>query len=106
MEAPDRLTITRTDAMIIITAGDGRTTRLSTDGKAVKDDSTKIERKTRWSGDKLVSEISGLARGKVTETFIADAEQHRLTVTLVMDGARTPEGQARAVTRVYEAEPR
>lgn len=106
MEAPDRLTITRTDTMVIVTAGDGRTTRLSTDGKAVKDDSTKIERKTRWNGDKLVSEVSGLARGKITETYLADVEQRRLTVTLVMDGARTPEGQPRTVKRVYDAEPR
>ena len=47
LEAPDRLTITRADSMVIFTTGDGRTTRLSTDGKAVKDESTKIERKTR-----------------------------------------------------------
>jgi hypothetical protein len=106
MEAPDRLTITRADAMVIITGGDGRTTRLLTDGKAVKDDSTKIERKTRWSGDKLVSEISGIGRGKITETYMSDLEQHRLTVTLVMEKARTQEGQARTVTRVYDAEPR
>jgi hypothetical protein len=106
LEAPDRLTITRSDAMVILTAGDGRTTRLMTDGKSVKDDSTKIERKTRWNGDKLVSEITGVGRRKITETYLSDAEQHRLTVTLVMDNARSDDGKPRTVTRVYDAEPR
>jgi hypothetical protein len=106
MEAPDRLTITRSEAMVILTSGDGRTTRLMTDGKSVKDDSTRIERKTRWNGDKLVSEISGVGRGKITETYTPDAEQHRLTVTLVMENARTQDGKPRTVTRIYDAEPR
>jgi hypothetical protein len=106
MEAPDRLTITRSDAMVILTSGDGRTTRLQTDGKGVKDDSTKIERKTRWNGDKLVSEISGLGRGKITETYMPDPEQHRLTVTLVMENARSQDGKPRTVTRIYDAEAR
>jgi hypothetical protein len=39
MDAPERLTITQTASLIIITAGDGRTTRLSPDGKAIKDES-------------------------------------------------------------------
>ena len=47
MNPPDRLTITQTDHMVIMTTGDGRTTRLSTDGKTIKDESTKIERKTK-----------------------------------------------------------
>jgi hypothetical protein len=106
MEAPERLTITRSDAMVILTSGDGRTTRLQTDGKGVKDESTKIERKTRWNGDKLVSEISGLGRGKITETYMSDAEQHRLTVTLVMEDARTRDGKPRTITHIYDAESR
>jgi hypothetical protein len=106
MEAPDRLTITRSEAMVIVTGGDGRTTRLMTDGKAVKEDSTKIERKTRWNGDKLVSEISGLGRGKITETYLSDPEQHRLTVTLVIENARSTDGKPRTMTRIYDAEPR
>jgi hypothetical protein len=107
MEAPDRLTITRTDTMVILTAGDGRAMRLQPDGKAVKDESTKFERRTRWDGEKLVSEVSGLPRGKITETYSPDPEHHRLTVTLKIDGMRGPDGEAtRTVTRVYDAEPR
>ena len=54
MNPSDRLTIVQTDSLIIITGSDGRTTRLSPDGKKVKDDSTKFEWKTKWDGAKLV----------------------------------------------------
>ena len=90
MEAPERLTITQTDSMVIMTAGDGRTTRLSTDGKKVKDDSTHIERKTKWDGGKLVSEISGAGPGKITETYSVDPEHHQLIVALQMENSRMP----------------
>ena len=69
MSPPDHLTIVQAGTMIIITGADGRTTRLSPDGKKIKDESTKIERKTVWTDGKLVSEISGLGQGKVTETY-------------------------------------
>ena len=59
MEAPERLTIVRTESLVIVTTGDGRTTRLSPDGKKIKDDSTGIERKSKWDGNKLVTEITG-----------------------------------------------
>ncbi len=39
LEAPERMTITRTESMVIITTGDGRTTRLATDNSKVKDES-------------------------------------------------------------------
>src|SRR5437762_6921281 len=45
---PDRLTIVQTGALVIVTGGDGRTTRLSPDGKKIKDDNTGIERTTMW----------------------------------------------------------
>ena len=57
--APDHMTIVQTESMIVITARDGRTTRLSTDGKKIKDESTNVERKTHWQDGKLVSEITG-----------------------------------------------
>src|SRR5205085_11819085 len=62
----DHLVITQTESMIVMTAADGRTTRMSPDGKKIKDENTKIERKTKWDGGKLVSEISGLGQGKIT----------------------------------------
>ena len=102
MNPPDRLTITQTERMVIMTTGDGRTTRLSTDGKTIKDDSTKIERKTKWDGGKLVSEISHLGPGKITETYSADPEHHQLHVTVQVDDARQP----MTVNRVYDADRR
>jgi len=82
VEAPDRMTITQSESMVIITTGDGRTTRLSTDGKKVKDDSTGIERKTHWDKNQLVSEISNAGPAKITQTFAVNPETHQLTVTL------------------------
>ena len=102
MNPPDRLTITQTDHMVIMTTGDGRTTRLSTDGKTIKDESTKIERKTKWDGGSLVSEISHLGPGKITETYAADPEHHQLHVTVQVENARQP----MTVNRVYDADGR
>jgi len=92
LEAPARMTIVRTDSMVIITTGDGRTTRLATDNSKVKDDSTGIERRTRWEGEKLVSEISGAMGGKMTETFEVAPETGRLVVTLQPEGRQRRTG--------------
>ena len=103
MRAPDRMTITRTESMVIITTGDGRTTRLATDGSKVKDDSTGIDRKTRWDREQLVTEISGLQGGKITETYAVSPESHRLTVTVDAAGARG--GALSPRHRVYDLQP-
>jgi hypothetical protein len=102
MTAPDHLTIVQTESTIVITTQDGRTTRLSPDGKKVKDDNTKIERKTKWETGKLVSEINGLGPSKITETYLFDPETHHLRVSIHSDakGSR-PEMN---MTRVYEAD--
>jgi len=100
----DHLIITQTDSMVVVTGADGRTTRLAPDGKKVKDDNTKIERKTKWDGGKLVSEITGLGRGKMTQTFAVDPEGRQLRLTVVMEGARS--GQPRTITQVYDADAR
>ena len=85
----NRLTIVETESMIVITSADGRTTRLSPDGKKIKDDNTGIERKTKWDGGKLVTEISGLGpAGKATQTLSADPETHQLRIVVQMEGGR------------------
>lgn len=96
---PEHLVVTQTDSMIVMTAPDGRTIRLSPDGKKIKDENTKLERKTKWDGDKLVTEISGLPRGKATETWTLDSEHHQLRRTVRIDSGR---GEPRIVTHVYE----
>ena len=100
MEAPDRLTITRTESLVIVTTGDGRTTRLSPDGKKIKDDSTGIERKTRWDGSMLATDITGAGPGKITETYAVDQEHGRLSVTVQMENSRGP--NAGVSRRVYD----
>ena len=100
MNPPDRLTITQTEHMVVITTGDGRTTRLSTDGRKIEDESTKIERKTKWDAGRLVSEISGLGPGKITETYSADPGHQQLHVTVQMENSRRP----MTANRVYDLE--
>jgi hypothetical protein len=98
----DHFIVTQTDSMVVLTGADGRATRLSPDGKKIKDDNTKIDRKTKWDGGKLVSEISGLGPGKMTQTFAVDPEGKQLRITVVMDGGRS--GQPRTITQVYDAD--
>ena len=101
-DPPDHLVITETESMIVLTGPDGRTTRLSPDGKGIKDENTKIERKTKWDAGKLVSEISGLGPGKMTQTFAINPELHQLRITVQIDArGQTP---ARTITHVYDAD--
>jgi hypothetical protein len=99
---PDHLTIVQTESMVAMTGPDGRTTRLAADGKKIKDDNTKIERKTRWDGGKLVTEITGAGPGKIVQTFSIDAEPRRLRVVAQIDGGHG--GQSRSVTTVYDVD--
>lgn len=104
MNPPDHLTITQTDSMVAITGPDGRTTRLSPDGSKIKDGNTSIERKTRWDGTKLVTEISGAGPGKITQTYTLDPEHHQLRITALMEARRGRE--PRTVMHVYDADGR
>ena len=99
MDPPERLTIVESGSMVIITGDDGRTTRLETTGKKIKDDSTKVERKTIWKDRALVSEIAGLGSGKITQTFAADPERHQLTIRVEMKNSGTT--QAMVIRHVY-----
>jgi hypothetical protein len=103
-DASDHLVITDTPSIVIVTGADGRTTRLSPDGKKIKDENTGIERKTKWDGGRLVSEITGLGRGKATQSFALDPDSHRLRVIVQMDGGRS--GEARTITHVYDPDAR
>lgn len=82
----ERLTITQTESMVIITTGDGRTTRLAPDNSKIKDLGSGIERRTRWEGQTLVTQISGLGRGKATEAYALDPATGQLIVLFEMEG--------------------
>jgi len=99
---PEKMTITQSDSMIVMTDGEGRTTRLSPDGKKIKDENTGVERKTKWDTGKLVSEISGPGGMKVTQTYALNPELHQLRLTTQIEGGRG--GQARTVSSVYDAD--
>jgi hypothetical protein len=100
----DHLTITETDSMVVITSGDGRTTRLAPDGKKVKDENTKIERKTKWEAGKLVSEITGAGPGKMTQVFAVDPETRQLRISLEIETGRS--SQAHTINHVYDSDPK
>jgi hypothetical protein len=97
--ATDRLTIIESNSMIIVTAGDGRVERLSPDGRKVADESTRIARRSKWDGDKLVTEITGAAPRKITKTYWVDAAHQQLHVTVQLDNPDRPT----TVNRVYDA---
>jgi len=94
---PDHMTVVTSETTVIITTPDGHTTRMATDGSKVKDESTGVDRKTKWDGGKLVSEVNGLGRGKITETYSVDGEPKQLRVKLEIDGPRKT-----SQTRVYD----
>jgi hypothetical protein len=102
LNPPDHLTIVQTDSMVVLTGPDGRTTRLSPDGKKVKDDNTGIERKTHWNAGKLVSEVNGAGPGKITQTISLDAEHHQLRISAQLEGGRS--NQPRTFTQVYDSD--
>ena len=104
MTAPAHITITQTDTMVLVTSQDGRTTRLSPDGSKIKDDNTHIERKTKWDGAKLVSEINGLGPGKITETYEIEPEHHQLHIALQTEGGHGR--KAMTINRVYDLDQR
>ena len=103
MTPADRLTIVRSDDTVIMTGADGRTTRLATTGKSIKEENTGIERKTKWSGQTLQSEVSGLRGGKITQTWAVDPETHRLRVTTTLPEGRGGGSQPATLTAVYDA---
>jgi len=100
---PEHLTVTQSDSMVVLTGADGRTTRLSPDGKKIKDENTNVERKTKWDGAKLVTEISGL-QGKITQTYAVDPEKHQLQIVATLEGRNGQ--QPRTITHVYDADAR
>lgn len=99
----ERLTITRTPSMVIITNEEGSTTRLAPDGSRVKDESTGIERRSRWDGATLVTEITGVQGGRITETYAADPTTGQLIVTLQLPPRRNSDDKTgQTLRRVYE----
>jgi hypothetical protein len=101
LDAPARLTIARSGSQVIITTGDGRTTRLATDDSPITDPRTGAERQTRWENATLVSRVTGPGDEAMTERYTPGADGRELFVTVVVPAR----GDERLVTlhRVYDA---
>lgn len=98
-----RLTISHTATMVIIVTDDGTTTRLVPDESRIKDESTGIERRTRWDGPRLSTELTGIGRGRITETHAIDAATGQLVVTLQLPPRPdSDEKTGRTLRRVYD----
>jgi hypothetical protein len=98
---PTHLVIVDAGSMIVLTGPDGRTLRLSPDGKKVKDENTGIERKTKWTDGKLVSEISGLGP-RIVETYSVEGNQLRIESVVDSSGrSSTPA----TFTHLYNPDP-
>jgi hypothetical protein len=80
-DTPEHLRIVETESIVIVTASNGHTIRMAPGLGPIKDESTGVRRRTRWNGDMLVSEITGLLPGKIVETHSVDAS-HRLHVVI------------------------
>jgi hypothetical protein len=100
---PARLTIVQNDEMLIITTDEGRTSRLTPNGKKVKDENSGVERTTKWDGVKLVNQLSGLPGGDIQQVYLMDDQvQHRLHVVTTLPNRQDPKNLT-VLDRVYDA---
>jgi hypothetical protein len=93
------MTVTQTSSEIAILDQDGLMRALHPDGNSYKSDAGEDEVKTRWESDHLVVETKSKGGTKLTETYGLDAEKHRLTVVLKVEGGSRP---TLSVHRVYD----
>ncbi len=98
-EAPSEMTITPTDAEVVLLEKDGRMRIFHPDGKGHKSEAGSTEVKARWEAGKLVVETKGESGPRVTETFERAPDAEKLMVTLRLEGGRMP---AISIKRVYE----
>lgn len=104
-EAPERLTITFDGKTVAFANGDGRTWKVTTDGKkqTILTGDGEIDLKGRIEGPKLIVEETVGGRGKLLYTYAPaeDAGVRRLSVQVKLEGGniarRVPE-----MTRVYD----
>jgi len=98
---PKSLNIKQDENKITITDDTGDTTNLYPDGKKHKEtDSTgqSVTTKTRWDGDKLVSE-SKLHSGKLTQDYELGPDGKQLDVTSTLGSGRN---RSLVIRRVYD----
>jgi hypothetical protein len=105
LDSPEQIIITTQNRTVVITSRDGRVQHLRADGKKVDettDGGLRLERKTKWDDDELVSEfkVKDSGGGKVKQTWKRDGA--RLVVTSEIESPRAAEPLI--VRRVYDPE--
>jgi hypothetical protein len=105
LDAPEQIVITTQDRAVVVTSRDGRVQHLRADGKKVDETTAgglRLERKTKWDDDALVSEfkVKDSGGGKVKQTWKRDGA--RLVVTSEIDAPRASDPLI--VRRVYDPE--
>jgi hypothetical protein len=104
-EAPERLTITSDGQTIAFADGDGRTWKVTTDGKkqTMLTGDGEIEIKARIEGPKLLVEETISGRGKLHYSYAPaeDAGTRRLSVQVKLEGGNS-QRRSSEMTRVYD----
>jgi hypothetical protein len=102
LEAPRTLVIVEHPDHVSITDETGRVEKLVVNGTKAKEErgGQSIERRTRWDGRTLVSEIQLADGTKLTQTYQKVAEGLQLVVTTKIENSRL--SGAREFKRVYD----
>jgi len=89
---PDTLTIVQNGAFVILTANDGRSVKLTTDGKEQErlTGDGLVKSKARWDGDQLRIEEKIQDGPKVTRTYMASSDRRHLIIAIRMEGGGLP----------------
>jgi flagellar hook assembly protein FlgD len=102
LAAPKTLVIVQHPDSISLTDDEGRIVVLKPDGNKEKQtfEGATVERKTRWDGRSLVTEVKLDGGMKVTQTYVKAAEGLQLIVTTRAEGG--PMGRTVELKRVYD----
>ena len=101
MRPADVLTVTQGDGEVTMVGDDGRTTRLFPDGR--KDANGKVERKSKWDGGRLVTEIHAGTGPTVTQAWWLSPDGRQLQSSVLFqsrDGGRQV-----VINRLYQSAP-
>ena len=90
LEPAEELTITQTEAEVVIEERFGRTRALHPDGKAYKTDNGLAELKARWKNGKLVVEKKSARGGKLVESWELVPDRSRILIDLSLSAGFGP----------------
>ena len=109
MTAARRMTIVETEREVLLTYGDGRVVRLIPDDQehaGIAGSSMQVKRRTKWMGERLVTQIELESRMKVEleQTYEVLLDGQQLVITSRFEGDRFKNDEARELRRVYDRE--